>query len=863
MRQVPSQLRVFHRPAILLCAALLPLLGSGLIHAQECVGFLERVADPSGTNGAMSVQAVDMDGDGDTDLLSASFNDELISWYENDGETPPGYTQHVISDETSGASSVYAADLDGDGDPDVLSASAYDNKIAWYENLNTSPTTFLPRTVSLRASYAFSVHAADLDDDGDVDILAAAYAGGEILWYENILEDGMFASEFDEHVISADAPGASAVWSGDIDADGIPDVLSASNLGDKISWYKIEPGVEVDDDGEEIPIWVYTEHVISETAEGAMSVAAADLDSDGDLDVLSASAHGDEVAWYENSGTSPVTFVEHTIATHAEGARSVQTGDLDNDGDIDVFAAAERINSLLWYENRFQDSGGTLVSFVPHVASADVESIDAVVPALVNDDAFLDLAVVASVPGIASVNDRLSWFENDGGSPLALTERPVSGTSQGVRSLVAADLDDDGDPDLIWAGGRDTIAWSDHQGGTEPVFVRRVISNDAMESQGVYVVDLDGDDDLDVISASAADDKIAWYESDGAVPPSFVERVISLQADEAQTVFAADVDGDGHLDVLSASIGDDKVAWYESDGASPPAFTERELNPADAEADPFEFEDPYTVHAADLNDDGHTDVITGSWDSGKIAWYQNNGEDPPAFTEYAITSDDPDEAVFSARGVRWVDSADMDGDGDTDLLSASSLDNRIAWYENDVHSEDETLRVFLQHTVTTIASSARFVIAVDIDEDDDNDMITVSAGSDSIFWYENDGEAPPVFVAHFVGRTAANPTQAAAADLNADDKTDIVGGYRFQLAWYEQMGEVCGLFDATGDGQMDGAELAWLTRAFGNPVEDQDPMWWDGVDFNQDGIVDGTDLAILSSIGVWGRTTETCAYTCW
>jgi len=62
-------------------------------------------------------------------VLSASDNDDKFAWYENDGSE--GFTEHAISTSADGAISVFAADVDGDGDMDVLSASKSDNKIAW------------------------------------------------------------------------------------------------------------------------------------------------------------------------------------------------------------------------------------------------------------------------------------------------------------------------------------------------------------------------------------------------------------------------------------------------------------------------------------------------------------------------------------------------------------------------------------------------------------------------------------------------------------------------------------------------------------------------------------------------------------
>src|SRR5262245_746696 len=74
---------------------------------------------------------------------------------------------------------------------------------------------------------------------------------------------------------------------------------------------------------------------ISITADGADSVAAADLDGDGDLDVLSASALDDKIAWYENDGAAVPAFTKRTISTTADGAVSVAAADLDSDGDLD------------------------------------------------------------------------------------------------------------------------------------------------------------------------------------------------------------------------------------------------------------------------------------------------------------------------------------------------------------------------------------------------------------------------------------------------------------------------------------------------------------------------------------------------
>ena len=82
----------------------------------------------------------------------------------------------------------------------------------------------------------------------------------------------------------------------------------------------------------------FTEHVISTSANGAISVYASDVDCDGDIDVLSASSYDSKIAWYENDGSQG--FTEHAISTSADGAYSVNAEDVEGDGDMDVLSAS-------------------------------------------------------------------------------------------------------------------------------------------------------------------------------------------------------------------------------------------------------------------------------------------------------------------------------------------------------------------------------------------------------------------------------------------------------------------------------------------------------------------------------------------
>ena len=135
-------------------------------YCLSAIGFAPHDIVIGDARGASDVKTADIDGDGDLDVLSASIHDDKIAWYENtDGQGTFG-EQRVITTHADGAFSVYTGDLDGDGDQDVLSASWQDNKIAWYENTDGRGTFGEQRVITRSALRAWSVYASDMDGDG-------------------------------------------------------------------------------------------------------------------------------------------------------------------------------------------------------------------------------------------------------------------------------------------------------------------------------------------------------------------------------------------------------------------------------------------------------------------------------------------------------------------------------------------------------------------------------------------------------------------------------------------------------------------------------------------------------------------------
>jgi hypothetical protein len=742
-RRRPSNRR--RRELLVIFALIFGALGTrGVVHARP-VPF--AIPPPISTSAgfAVSVYAADVDGDGDVDTLSASRSDDKIAWYENAVGDGTSWVLHTISTSADDARSVYAADVDGDGDLDALSASNADDKIAWYENVGGGGTSWALHTISTSAASAFVVYAADVDGDGDLDALSASYADDKIAWYENA---GGGGTTWVLHTISTSANAPYSVHAADVDGDGDLDALSASYDDDKVAWYENMGGGGTS--------WVL--HTISTSANGPFIVSAADVDGDGDLDALSESGYDGKLAWYENVGGGGTSWALHTISTSAN-ATSFYVTDADSDGDLDVLLASNYGNTIAWFEN----VGGGGTSWVLHTISDSANA--AVYAADVDGDGDLDALS-------ANVDNTIAWYRNDSiHRGITFVSHPeISTSASGPNSVYAADVDGDGDLDGLSASFYDDkIAWYENVGGGGTSWALRTISTSADGAFSVYVADVDGDGDLDALSASQEDDKIAWYENVGGGGTSWALHTISTTADRAISVYSADVDGDGDLDALSASFNDDKIAWYENVGGGGTSWVLRTISTSAVNAG--------SVYAADVDGDGDLDALSASasFYSQKIAWYENVGGGGTSWALHTIsTSADVSLSVYAA---------DVDGDGDLDALSASMNDDKIAWYEN-VGGGGTS---WVPHTIATSADWARSVYAADVDRDGDLDALSASFVDNKIAWYENAGGGGTSWVLHTIATDANFASSVYAADVDGDGDLDVLSASRDDstIAWYE------------------------------------------------------------------------------
>ena len=314
-----------------------------------------------------------------------------------------------------------AADLDGDGDADVL-ATCFDGCVGrsvWYENLDGNGVFGEPNVVS---SLTGLRDVVDIDGDGDMDVIGTMREG--LAWYKNLDGSGTFG---EPNVITN---ACSTFYVADVDGDGDVDILRGPKSGrdgdHKIAWHENTNG-----------LGSFGEQRIINTTDPSTLIYPADIDGDDDMDILSASIDG--VAWYENTNGQGSFGEQQVIDTEVESALSLTVGDLDGDGDLDV------------------------------VSSSAHETV---------------------------------WHENDDG--LGGFGEPTFVTSRGLYDMHVADIDDDGDLDIVSSGGFSN-RWYENTDG-KGTFSR------THETPGpsVYLSDVDGDGDIDILAAYHG---LAWYEN--------------------------------------------------------------------------------------------------------------------------------------------------------------------------------------------------------------------------------------------------------------------------------------------------------------------------------------------------------------
>jgi hypothetical protein len=346
------------------------------------------------------------------------------------------------------------------------------------------------------------------------------------------------------------------------------------------------------------------EHSVDGAFRDALSVCAADLDGDHDVDLIGSSEADGEVAWWANDGSGG-GWTKNTISDAFKGARAVCAADIDGDTDIDVVgsSSADWTGTVYWWEN--DGSGGGWTS---HAIMTGYSNAREVSTADVDGDDDLDVMCVSSQ------FDDMYWFSNDDGVGGSWTAHQLDGTpTGGYFSARGADMDGDSDTDIVAAAwNANTVLWWENTDGSGLSWTEHVVSDAVSSVRSVFPVDLDGDNDLDVVAAAFMSDTIYCLMNADGSGTSWTESVVNDDFVRPMTVYATDMDSDDDADILGAAWYDDRIAWWENDGSGG-GWSEHPV----AE----DFNEPWDVYPADLDGDNAMDVASAAVGDDEIAWW--------------------------------------------------------------------------------------------------------------------------------------------------------------------------------------------------------------------------------------------------
>jgi len=663
-----------------------------LVNARDdTISILQNAGDGTFGNeavydvGAMprSLLALDLDADGDEDLavLNTVSHDVSILLNEGDGTFADevrvfvgSVTQRGIANLTFPYPGPFMAsgDFDGDGDPDLAIPAQTKVKLL----LNDSDGGFTPGPVlQMTGLDAYDLAAADLDADGDADLAAVqTEKNTEALNVFLNQGDGSFTPP-DAYSADFDNPGSfyfhNGIDAGDVDHDGDVDLVVGPENSNYIGLYRNQG------DGSFAPFELVVVY------DGPWVVELEDVNGDGwtDLTALTTDVRAGMRTLLNDRTGSFITqthFPEGLIGFGCcPRGRDIAAADLDADGDDDLVSFGRNAPRLNVFEN---DGAGIFeIAAAPPIGEQEASLEHGIIADLNGDGLGELIAADTVVPGGFKSDGRVWIAENLGGLAFAEPE-PIQLENFFPHWIEAGDMDGDGDADLaVWAAEvqpddlddpaerRVLILLNDGAGGfTVGWQFALSFIHWGFPVGSVALGDLNDDGHVDLAATSGTDDepgRLTFFLNDGT--GSFEPLTDVAVAQKPLTLRLADFDGDEDLDAAVITlVGTENILTepyltiLEGDGEGGFVVTETHIDGGGF---------PQNMSLADIDGDGDTDILIAD-EYGAVTVHLNDG----------AASFDPAVRYSTLDGLHAVAAADLDLDGRLDVAMVHETEDVIA-----------------------------------------------------------------------------------------------------------------------------------------------------------------------------------------
>ena len=649
-----------------------------------------------------SIAFSDTDNDGDSDLLitgrSSSGSSVSVLYINTEGVFAP-----VLPSPFTGVqdSSIGFEDIDNDGDKDVVLSGRNGNQRITRLYLNSEGAFSLAMGTPFAGTDEGEIDFSDIDSDGDIDLLITGRVNVNPLAPRIYLNNQGNFSEMPN--TSFPYLRESSAKFADVDLDGDEDFFISGRLSSNIPvtylYMNIAGTFELSESNSFTGVY-----------NGDIDIADIDNDGDQDLMIAGTSENNQNIAeLYLNSSGS--FSQESGISFHRMDDCSIAFADMDNDGDSDLLMVGNKgvpfFRSADFYEN--------IDGVLRYVTDSPFEEVNQGMSAFsdIDNDGDQDLLISGINPGTENYSTKL-YLSTDSGLTL-VNNTPFSGIVSG--SISFADVDANGFQDVLITGASSTGRVAELYLNSEGNFVLDTLNTleGVMWSFTEFIdMDLDGDLDLLLMGLNSGGDDVAliYTNFQGIFFLNPFDQIITplLEPDAA----FADIDGDSDPDLIvsgrNRETSEDQTSIYmnnnggfilspnnEIEGFSAPHM---DLGDVDNDGDPdlvisgfgennlrktelylnhagsFSYESGFqaiiggSLDLFDLDYDGDKDLIlTGSYfSSPRTRIYANNG-----LGEFSVVSDQVIADLDASPG-QPVAFGDFDNDSFSDLILVGKND---------------------------------------------------------------------------------------------------------------------------------------------------------------------------------------------
>lgn len=477
-------------------------------------------------NGAYRLALEDYDENGHLDIAVVAFGSDDLSVFFNAGSGVFG-PQTVISDHVDGATSLAVGDFNNDGDVDLCVGIENGNFPFLFLGNGAGVFTELLIDEVGSVDNPEQFLAGDVDGDGKMDLVTASQDDNKLsLFRQNPGAVAAGTNPFlHQQLINQPASRVNDQASGDIDGDGLNDLITTERTTGQVTWYKNDASGSLGG-----------RQVLLDLNEGLAGLDVGDINGDGAADAVVANIPDSTVAIYINQG-SGVSFAEIIIDQGLDGPYSPYLSDLDNDGDLDILQASGWDQEVYIYENLGNGIFGSRIVlcddclFSTGLAAEDL-----------NDDGLPEVLVYVGQ------NQEVEIYENLGALTFGTPELIIDNVN-GCRDIAILDYDDDGDLDVFSSGiFTNRIRYAENLGNLNFAADVEVPFNVVgVYSFAVLDADFDGDDDLAYADFFANQIRLIVIEEGEFVERRTVDNVF----ENPVTLIAEDYNGDGIDDLVS------------------------------------------------------------------------------------------------------------------------------------------------------------------------------------------------------------------------------------------------------------------------------------------------------------------------